>query len=191
MTRNENLKKRLVIDYSQTINNFTMLVAYPLPHIDDTVNSIAQYRVFCTNHLCSTYHQFKIKDSDKPYTVFLAGNALYHFTQVPFGVTNGVACFQRAMDSIITEDQLQATFPYLDNITICGIDQRVHDVNFIPFLEAASRRQIKYDDCNCVFSTWKYANLGSIIEEGDIRPDPECLSPLQVLPVPEDRKSLR
>ena len=24
--------------------------------------------------------------------------------QVPFGVTNGVACFQRAMDSIITEE---------------------------------------------------------------------------------------
>ena len=32
--------------------------------------------------------------------------------------------------------------------------------------------------------------LGSIIEEGDIRPDPERLRPLQVLPVPEDRKSL-
>ena len=33
--------------------------------------------------------------------------------------------------------------------------------------------------------------LGSIIEEGDIRPDPERLHPLQVLPVPKDRKSLR
>ena len=31
VTRNENHKKRLVIDYSQTINDFTMLDAYPLP----------------------------------------------------------------------------------------------------------------------------------------------------------------
>ena len=41
-----------------------------------------------------------------------------------------------------------------------------------------------------VFSTQKLAILGSIIEEGDIGPDPERLRPLQVLPFPEDRKSL-
>ena len=103
VTRNENHKKRLVIDYSQTMNRFTMLDAYPLPHIDDTVNSIAVYRVFSTIHLCRAYHQVKINDSDKPYTAFQAGNTLYQFTQVPSGVTNGVAYFQRAMDSIITE----------------------------------------------------------------------------------------
>ena len=41
-----------------------------------------------------------------------------------------------------------------------------------------------------MFSTLKLAILGCIIEEGDIRPDPECQRPLQVPPVPEDRKSL-
>ena len=43
----------------------------------------------------------------------------------------------------------------------------------------------------CVFSTRKLAILGSIIEEGDIRPDPKRLCQLLVLPVPEGRKSLR
>ena len=143
-----------------------MLDAYPLPHIDNTVNCIAHYRVYSSNNLCNAYHQVKIKDSDKPYTAFPAGNALYQLARVPFGVTIGVACFQWAIDNIITEEQLQATFPYLDNITICGIDQREHDVNLKPFLEAASRRQIKYNDCNCVFSNRKLAILGSIIEEG-------------------------
>ena len=104
VTRNENHQKRLYIDYSQTINHVTILDAYPLPRIDDTVNFIAQYRLFSTIDLCSAYHKVKINDSVKLYTVFQAGNALYQFTQVPFGVTNGVACFQRAMDSIITEE---------------------------------------------------------------------------------------
>ena len=43
VARNENHKKRMVIDYSQTINRFTLLDAYPLPRIDDTINAIAQY----------------------------------------------------------------------------------------------------------------------------------------------------
>ena len=66
VTRNENYKKRLVIDYSQTINRFTMLDAYPLPRIDDTVNPIAQYRVFSTIDICCTYHQVKINDQTNP-----------------------------------------------------------------------------------------------------------------------------
>ena len=45
VTRNERHRKRLVIDYSQTINRFTQLDAYPLPRIDDTINKIAQYKV--------------------------------------------------------------------------------------------------------------------------------------------------
>ena len=171
MIQNENHKKRLVNDYSQTINRYTMLEAYPLPHIDDTVNSIALYSVFSTNDLCSTHNQVKIKDSNKHSMAFQAGNALYQFTRVPFGVTNGVACFPKAMESIITEEQLQTTFPYLDKIKICGIDQREHDVNLKPFLEAVLDGRLSIMT-NFVFSTWKLAILVSIIEEGDIRPDP-------------------
>ena len=126
-----------------------MLDAYPVARIEETVNSIAQYSVFSTIDLCSAYHQVEIKDSDKSYTAFQDGNVLYQFTRVPFGVTNGVACFQRAMDSLITEEQRQATFPYLDNITISGIDPREHDVNLRHFLEADSRWQIKYNGCKC------------------------------------------
>ena len=39
-------KKRMCIDYSQTINLFTDLDAYPLPRIDDMVNKLSQYKVF-------------------------------------------------------------------------------------------------------------------------------------------------
>ena len=140
VTRNENHKKRLVIDYSPTINHLTMLDACPLP----------RWRYFQFYCIVQSFQYYwfmqcipphKINDSDKPFTAFQAENALYQFTQVPFGVTNGVAHFQRAMDSIITEEQLQATFLYLNNITVCGKDQREHDVNLMHFLEPASRRQ--------------------------------------------------
>ena len=41
-----------------------------------------------------------------------------------------------------------------------------------------------------MFSTRHLAILGSIVEEGEILPDPECLRPPQELPVPNSIKSL-
>ena len=46
VTKNKRHKKGLVIDYSQTINKYTNLDAYPLPNIEETVNKISKYRVF-------------------------------------------------------------------------------------------------------------------------------------------------
>ncbi len=81
-----------------------------------TVNAIAQYSVFSTIDLRSAYHQVSIKENDTPYMAFQAGDALYQFTRIPFGVTNGVAYFQRIMADLITSEKLQGTFAYLDNV---------------------------------------------------------------------------
>ena len=43
VTKDENHKKRLAIDYSQTINRFTPLDAFPLPRISDMVNKVTHY----------------------------------------------------------------------------------------------------------------------------------------------------
>ena len=180
----------MVIDYSQTINKFTLLDAFPLPRIDDLVNEMAQYRVFSTVDLRSAYHQVPLKDEDKPYTAFEASGCLYPFTRLPFGVTNGVACFQREMVKFVQEENLKGTFPYLDNITICGKDQEDHDANFKEFLEAANRKNITYNEEKSVFSTTCLSILGYKIESGEIRPDPERLRPLHELPVPHDVKSM-
>ena len=111
-------KKRLCIDYSQTVNLYTDLDAYPLPRIDD-------YKYF----QLLTYHQIQIRETDKKYTGFEANGQLYQFCCIPFRVTNGVAVFQREMDKLVEDKKLLGTFPYVDNITIAGHDQEDHDKN--------------------------------------------------------------
>ena len=46
---------RRVIDYSQTINRFTELDAYPLPKIDHQVHELAKCKLFSTLDLKSAY----------------------------------------------------------------------------------------------------------------------------------------
>ena len=98
-------KKRLCVDYSQTINQYTELDAYALPRIYDMINNLAHYKVFTTFDLRNAYHQVPILKDDRKYTGFEANGCLYQFRRIPFWVTNGVAVFQRLMDNIIKEEK--------------------------------------------------------------------------------------
>ena len=57
VARNDRHKPRVVIDYSQTINRFTQLDAYPLPRIEDQVAELSKCKFFSTLDLKSAYHQ--------------------------------------------------------------------------------------------------------------------------------------
>ena len=62
----------MVIDYSQTINKYTQIDAYPLPKSDEMVNKIAQYKAFSTIDLRSAYYQIPLSEKDKISTAFEA-----------------------------------------------------------------------------------------------------------------------
>ena len=133
----------------------------------------------------------ELKSEDRCYTAFEANGRLYHFLRLPFGVTNGVSIFQREMDHIVDTYSLKGTFPYLDNITICGKTQQEHDTNLANFISAAKDLNLNYNDEKCEFNTKKLSLLGCVIENGEIRPDPERMRPLETLPLPHDQKSLK
>ena len=83
---NANHKKRLCIDYSQTINKYTQLDGYPLPRMQDVVNKVAQYNIYSTLDLKSAYHQITLPVADRKYTAFEANGQLFQFTRMPFGL---------------------------------------------------------------------------------------------------------
>ena len=184
-------KKRLTVDYSQTINLYTQLDAYPIPLIPDLVNEVAKYEIYSTMDLRHAYHQYDLIPEERPYTAFEANGRLYQFRRLPFGVTNGVAMFQREMDQLIQDYSLKGVYPYLDNITVCGKTQAEHDDNLEKFLAAAREVNLVYNPQKCEFNTRKLSLLGCVIEKGEIRPDPERMRPLEALPPPHNPKSLK
>ncbi|XP_046855910.1 uncharacterized protein LOC124449011 [Xenia sp. Carnegie-2017] len=157
----------------------------------NTVNAVAQYSVFSTVDLKSAYHQVPIKNKERKYTAFEANNRLYQFRKILFGVTNGAAAFQRSMDTFISEEALEDTFAYLDNITICGYNQEHHDKNLELFMKTARKRNLTFNESKCVFSVTSISILGSVVSQGEIKPDPERLKPLRELPAPRDAKAQR
>ena len=184
-------KKRLCVDYSQTVNQYTELDAYPLPRIDSMINNLAQYKVFSPFDLKSAYHQVQIKGSDRKYTGFEADGRLYQFCHIPFGVTNGVAVFQCAMDKFVVDESLEDTFPYLDNITVAGRYQAEHDANVRKLREAVNRKSLTLNERKSIESMEKINILSYCVGNGVIAPDEERLQQLKDFPLPRNIQALR
>ena len=57
VTKDERHKRRMIVDYSRTINRFTLLDAYPIPRIHDLVHKMAKY-------LKSAYYQVPLSEDE-------------------------------------------------------------------------------------------------------------------------------
>ena len=99
--RSPNHRDRLVVDYSETINRFTLLDAYPLPLMEDVASELAKFSIMSGFDLKSAFHQVKLPEKDKIYTAFQAGQHLFQFCRVPFGLRNSSAVFQRIVDELV------------------------------------------------------------------------------------------
>ncbi|GFX12216.1 retrovirus-related Pol polyprotein from transposon 17.6 [Trichonephila clavipes] len=164
----------------QLIN--TYLDAYPLLKLEEVILKISKNKVFSKIDLQSAYHQIPIQDSERHYTAFEACGKLYQFLRVSFGVTNGVACFQRVIDKIIEDEGLTLTYPFIDDVTVCGKDQKEHDDNLEKFMTVAKKYNLTLNEDKCTYSSNSVHLLGYIIQDGIIKPDPERLNPLRDMP---------
>ena len=181
----------MVIDYSQTINKFTLLDAFPIPRIEDIVEKVAQHKVYSQIDLKSAYHQVPIAEDDKIYTAFEVNGELYQFNRLPFGVTNGVPAFQKFITTIINQEKLDATFAYLDDVTICGADEQEHNKNLQRFFDVAKKYNLTLNREKSIFNSKSIKLLGYEVTGGQYKPDADRLRPFLELPPPRNAKALQ
>ena len=191
VVKGEHRKKRMCIDYSETINKYTYLDAYPLPNVQNIINEVSQYKWFSTLDLRSAYHQVLLLPEEKKYTAFEADGRLYQFKRVPFGLKNAVPCFQRIVNEIISKFECKGTFAYLDDITICGHTREEHDDNLKVFLKAAEECNLTLNEDKCVYAVNSVKLLGYQISDGILQPDTDRVAPMLELPAPTNSKELQ
>ena len=116
------------VDYRK-LNAATRKDAYPIPRIDDTLDTLAGSQWFSTLDLISGYWQVKLDDNDRHKTAFSAPDGLFEFNVMPFGLCNAPATFQRLMDMVLAGMNWKTCLVYLDDIIILGKDFPTHLCN--------------------------------------------------------------
>ena len=144
-----------------------------------------------TLDLKSAYYQIPLCPADRPFTAFEADGKLYHCIRLPFGVTNGVSCFQRIVDNLIKKYNLIDTYAHLDNIAVCGRDNCNHNDNLNFLFNAAKCEGLTFNKSKCLFARREIDLLGYRVSHYKIKPDPERLRPLMPLSLPTSKSELQ
>ena len=70
---------------------------FPLPHIDQVVNSTSGCETLCFLDAYSRYHQITMKESDQLMTSFIIPFGSFYYVIMSFGLKNAGATYQRCM----------------------------------------------------------------------------------------------
>ena len=95
--------------------------SYPLPHIQEALESMVGSAHFSSMDFKSGFWQIKMAPELQQYTAFMVGNlGFYEFTHMPFGLCNTPVTFQHLMQNLLGELNLTYCMIYLDDINIFG-----------------------------------------------------------------------
>ena len=100
LVRKKDWSSRFCIDYRK-VNAVTQKDAYPLPRVDETLDTLSGSRWFTTLDLISGYWHVEVNPEDAEKTAFCTHEGLFEFKVMPFGLCNAPATFQRLMDAVL------------------------------------------------------------------------------------------
>ena len=181
---------RFCIDYRK-VNSVTRKDAYPLPRVDDTLDTLAGSKWFSTLDLLSGYWQVEVNPDDRGKTAFCTHEGLFEFRVMPFGLCNAPATFQRLMDAVLAGLQWSSCLVYIDDIVIPGRTFQAHLANLRAVFDRLREAGLKLKPRKCHLCLQKVKFLGHIVSADGVQTDPQKTERVSSWPTPSSRKAVQ
>jgi hypothetical protein len=148
LVRKKNGELRFCVDYRK-LNDVTKKDCFPIPRIDDTLDTLAGANWFSTLDLKSGYWQVDVHPDDKEKTAISTGHGLWQFTVMLFGLCNGPATFERRMETVLRGHIYDSCLVYLDDEIVIGRTFHEHLTNLRKVFQRFREARLKLNPAKC------------------------------------------
>ena len=181
---------RFCIDYRK-LNGLTKKNSYPLPRIDETIDSLGGNEWFCTIDLQSGYWQVGMSEGDKEKTAFSSHIGLYQYNVMPFGLCNAPATFEAMMETLLSDLLWKKCLVYLDDVIIFGktFDECLGNLKLVLGRIMSNGLKLKPKKCSLFQKSINY--LGRIISTEGVKADPDKIKTVMEWSTPKCPKDVR
>ena len=182
---------RFAIDFRK-LNAVTRRQVYPMPRIEDCLNSLGSGTHFTLLDLQSAYWQVALDEDAKPKTAFsVEGMGHFEFNVMPYGLTNAAAVFQRMIDQVLVGLHWTHLLCYIDDVIVFGSSMEEHNERLAIVLQKLADANLGLNLGKCAFAKTQVRYLGHLIGGGEIKADPDKVAAVERFPQPTNATQVR
>jgi hypothetical protein len=190
MVKKANGKWRMCVDFTD-LNKACPKDSFPLPRIDQLVDSTAGHRLLTFMDAFSGYNQIMMDDGDQEKTSFITSKGLFCYKVMPFGLKNAGATYQRLMNKMFHHQIGRNVEVYVDDMLVKTKDKVNHMEDLKETFETLRRYRMKLNPSKCVFGVSSGKFLGFMVFQRGIEANPDKIKAVLEMTPPRTTKEVQ
>ena len=154
----------MCVDYTN-LNETCLKDSFPLPQIDQIVDSMSRNEMLFFLDIFSSYHQIPMFHPDKEKTTFVTPHRPYCYNIMPFGLKNAGAMYQRLMTKIFKPLMRRTMEVYIDDIIVKSKTRMEHMKHLEEAFALMGKYNMKLNSLKCVFDINAGKFLGLLVTQ--------------------------
>ncbi|GKV28954.1 hypothetical protein SLEP1_g37938 [Rubroshorea leprosula] len=164
---------------------------HPLPSIDRLVESASGNEQLSLLDAYSGYHQVHLAPEDEVKTSFYAGDEIYCYVMMPFGLKNAEATYQK-MVTIVFRAQIDRNLEvYVDDIVVKSLKAKDHLTDLAETFNNLRTHRMRLNLAKCVFGVESGKFLGFMVSRRGIEVNPEKIKAIEEMRPPKSIKDVQ
>ena len=191
LVRKKDGSVRFCIDFRH-LNAKMKKDSYPLPRMQETMESMEGTRYFSCMDLKSGFWQVKMSEKAHQYTAFTVGSmGVYEFLRMPYGLCNAPATFQRLMQNCLGKLNLTYALIYLDNVIVYSRTEEEHLTRLRAMFERFRESGLKLKPSKCNFFRTEINYLGHTMSAKGMEPSVDGIKAIAEMAPPRTYTGVR
>jgi hypothetical protein len=185
-----NGKLRMCIDYT-SLNKACPKDPYPLPRINQIVDSTPGCDFLSFLNAYSGFHQIRMSREDRKHTAFVMVDGLYCYVVMPYGLKNALLTFVRAMSKTFGDLIRDKVEVYVDDIVVKTRrgSTVVEDLTLVFDKLRATRTKLNPE--KCIFGVSAGKLLCFLVSYRGIEANPEKIKAIEIMRLPARVKDIQ
>ena len=165
--------------------------SYPLPRINQLVDSTAGHRLLSFMDAFFEYNQIRMDEADQEKTSFVTSQGLFCYKVMPFGLKNAGATYQRLVNHMFRPQIGRNIKVYVDNMLVKSQDEEIHLDDLQETFDTLRQYNMKLNPSKCAFGVSSRKFLGFMVSHRGIEANPDKIQAILDMKPPQNIKEVQ
>ncbi|GKV39439.1 hypothetical protein SLEP1_g47204 [Rubroshorea leprosula] len=190
LVKKPNGRWRMCVDFTN-LNDACPKDPHPLPNVEKLVERAAGHERMSFLDASSGYHQVQLLLDYQEKTAFYAGDAIYCYVMMPFGLKNAGATYQKLVQIIFKLQIGRNIKVYVDDMIVTSVRVENHIGDLKETFQNLRRAQMKLNPMKCTFAVESGKFLGYVVSKKGIEVNPDKVQAVQQIEPPKTVKDVQ